>query len=405
MMQRTPYSIYDGLYKHSLDSINRKCGLSLNTTIPSSLNPDRGVKADLCVSGEWYTTSGGETCDSIAKSRQLSSAAIYNGNPAITSCSNIPANTELCLPLSCETIYSLKEEDTCFSIERDETNGILHGDVQRYNSWVNYDCTNLNTTQDAFGSTICLSPQSGVFRSNKTDPHTIPPSKSEYSTFAIPPPKDSTVAPGTTMKCGKWYAVAEADTTCASVCAIGGITADLFLEVNPSLGTQLYACSGNLKHGLTYCASPTWDWKTGETTSTSAVPSSTTTTTTSSDPTPTMAFHFKTRYSSECQGAVYKDVTLTGGGLCVDTDCKVSSLEILAEGYCPDGQIRISYWSDASCQGQWYGYGYASRGQCRTLWSGGWKYKSLYFRCAPAQEDCVNQNSCTIDPMPEHNIC
>ncbi|TQV97459.1 LysM domain-containing protein [Cordyceps javanica] len=114
-----------------------------------------------------------------------------------------------------------------------------------------------------------------------------------------------------------------------------------------------------------------------------------------------------TRYSDGCAGAVHstEEFPPSGAGHCFNTDCKVTSLDISAKGTCPDGDVRISYWEQATCQGKWFGYGYASRGQCRTLWSGGWSFKSLYVSCATKESDCVSQGTCTIDPLPSSNIC
>ncbi|KAH8716634.1 LysM domain-containing protein [Beauveria bassiana] len=114
-----------------------------------------------------------------------------------------------------------------------------------------------------------------------------------------------------------------------------------------------------------------------------------------------------TRYSDDCAGAVHstEEFPPSGAGHCVNTDCKVTSLEISAEGTCPDGEVRISYWDQANCQGKWFGYGYASRGQCRTLWSGGWSFKSLWISCATKESDCISQGTCTIDPLPSSNVC
>lgn len=114
----------------------------------------------------------------------------------------------------------------------------------------------------------------------------------------------------------------------------------------------------------------------------------------------------KTRWGGNCGGGVHDEVALEGGdGICVNTGCAVGGLEIAPEGYCPDGEVRISYWGGSACDGAWYGYGYASRGQCRTLWSGGYKFKSLYLRCAKKDDDCVTKGECTFEPEPTWNLC
>ncbi|KAM3429226.1 hypothetical protein MY4824_008373 [Beauveria thailandica] len=118
------------------------------------------------------------------------------------------------------------------------------------------------------------------------------------------------------------------------------------------------------------------------------------------------AFHLKTRYTGSCTGAVHNDVTVPhGNGQCIDTGCAVGSLDIDSVGNCPDGEVRISYWDQPGCGGKWFGYGYASRNTCRSLWSGGWNFKSLWVSCAKQSDDCVSRGTCTIDDPSGGNVC
>ncbi|KAJ3480920.1 hypothetical protein NLG97_g7951 [Lecanicillium saksenae] len=113
-------------------------------------------------------------------------------------------------------------------------------------------------------------------------------------------------------------------------------------------------------------------------------------------------------YHSDCSGKKYNSATIERvgwDGMCISTDCQVASLDIAAEGLCPDGQVQLSYWEEPGCVGEWYGYGYASRGTCRSLWSGGWKFKSLHLRCTKREDDCVSKSECTVDPEPSNNKC
>ncbi|KAM3547483.1 hypothetical protein ARSEF4850_010000 [Beauveria asiatica] len=119
-----------------------------------------------------------------------------------------------------------------------------------------------------------------------------------------------------------------------------------------------------------------------------------------------VAFSVKTHYKTNCAGSVNNNVDIMpGNGVCVNTDCAVGSLEIPSVGSCPDGEIRISYWQNADCKGDWYGYGYGSRGTCRGLWSNGWGFKSLWVSCAKQSEDCVSRGECSINKVPSHLIC
>ncbi|KAM3548281.1 hypothetical protein ARSEF4850_009503, partial [Beauveria asiatica] len=110
--------------------------------------------------------------------------------------------------------------------------------------------------------------------------------------------------------------------------------------------------------------------------------------------------------SSAKAGNVNNNVDIKpGNGVCINTDCGVSSLEIPSVGSCPDGQVRISYWQNADCAGDWYGYGYGSRGTCRGLWSNGWGFKSLWLSCAEPDSDCINLGTCTAAPEPSTEVC
>ncbi|KAM3557432.1 hypothetical protein MY1884_004533 [Beauveria asiatica] len=84
----------------------------------------------------------------------------------------------------------------------------------------------------------------------------------------------------------------------------------------------------------------------------------------------TPAFKFKSRYRTDCTGGQHNDVTIQSDtdGACVDLDCQVGSLDIAAEGKCPNGQVQISYWEKTGCQGAWYGYGRAGHGG-RVRWT------------------------------------
>ncbi|KFG83697.1 LysM domain-containing protein [Metarhizium anisopliae] len=177
------------------------------------------------------------------------------------------------------------------------------------------------------------------------------------------------IQPGMVTDCNKFYYVKSGD-SCVSIASNKGISESDLIKWNPSAGSQCaslwantYACIGTLP-----------------------------------------AFHIKTRYRTDCSGDVYNDVSVTGG-MCINTACSVGSLEIAAEGYCPDGQVQISYWEQPNCVGKWFGYGYTKRGQCRGVWTDGWKFRSLFLRCAKEEDDCVSQGTCAYDPEPDKSLC
>lgn len=118
-------------------------------------------------------------------------------------------------------------------------------------------------------------------------------------------------------------------------------------------------------------------------------------------------FKVKTHYHGDCTGVIHNDVVIESNtnGRCVDIDCQVASLDIDAVGNCPDGQVRISYWQNSGCSGEWYGYGYSSKDTCRGLWKQGWATKSLWLQCAEESQDCITTGSCQADPEPAVTVC
>lgn len=172
--------------------------------------------------------------------------------------------------------------------------------------------------------------------------------------------------------CNKFQWVANGE-TCATISAKAGVSQADLLKWNPSIGSDCkglwanaYACVGLLP-----------------------------------------AFSLKTAYHADCTGDIRQKISLPdgSGGMCLDTGCTVASVDIAAEGLCPGGQVQLSYWEKPGCVGQWYGYGYASRGTCRKLWSEGWKFKSLHVRCAKQADDCVTKKTCTYDLEPAKYLC
>lgn len=122
------------------------------------------------------------------------------------------------------------------------------------------------------------------------------------------------------------------------------------------------------------------------------------------DTTTLPAFHLKAAYHSDCTGDVHNSIDVNDG-VCIETDCKVASIDTAGAGKCPDGEVRLSYWEQPACTGKWYGYGYTSRNTCRKLWSDGWNFKSMFVSCAKPSDDCVNQGTCVADPEPARGIC
>lgn len=259
MLQSSQYSIYNTYYELVLKYIYRTCGLSGPTYILPPLIVQE-VPTTFCASETFYTTSSGDTCDTIAQAYNVSSSALYRGNQNTTTaldCFNITPGSILCIPMPCSSVYTVLKTDTCESIEA--AHSLENGAVRDLNPFIVFGCLNLHISNAIYGNTICLSPQGGTFQpgiplgNSTTEPAPI----TGYSLLKIAPPTGATVAAGTTLNCGKWYTVLVGD-DCASINVRNGITAELFLTVNPSLRTT--DCTATLVAGTTYCVGPTYDW-------------------------------------------------------------------------------------------------------------------------------------------------
>jgi hypothetical protein len=261
-MQTNPYSIYDGYYKNNLELIYERCGESGPTDIPPPVSPRPDEDSAMCVSEKWYTVSQSRApCEQVAYLNKISAVALYNLNPQINDCSNITRGTKLCLPLSCGTVIDYSQQDTCSGLEA--KHGLQPGDIRRFNPWIYHDCSNLAGASEFFGGFLCAGPSNGEYShvGPGSGGDTVTPHPGTgYTLFPIDPPQNSTVAEGTTMKCGRWHEGREGD-SCVSICLSSDINIELFTAANPSLGTVYSDCTDRLVPGQWYCSGPTFDWQ------------------------------------------------------------------------------------------------------------------------------------------------
>lgn len=225
MMQASPYSVYNDFYQTNLEYVYLQCGGKGPTTIQPRPQASQTPVTTYCATNLRYTTAAGDTCDSIASKSKVSTAALYMANQdAIRECKSVPAGLSLCIPFQCTT-YTVQANDPCIGIELSLKLGI--GAVSAYNSWINEDCSNLQTATDWYGKTICVSPQGGshtvtVSPPGPTSSGSAGPGGPGSGTgsgsggdtqYRVPvaPPTGVTVAKGTTLGCGKWHVVANGE--------------------------------------------------------------------------------------------------------------------------------------------------------------------------------------------------
>ncbi|KAF9893487.1 hypothetical protein FE257_010799 [Aspergillus nanangensis] len=259
MRQASAYTAYDVRAQDNLKLINRICGLEGPTDMPDPVINVPVTPKPMCLSDITHIIQKTDTCDSIALQYSVASAAIQSGNPTlINDCSNLVSGREICIPLSCENIYTVQDTDTCFSIETDQE--LEWASVWKCNPWLDYDCSDLQAVRPILGSVICLSPQGMAYNDENfvsQSPISGPAYNTGYTTTPTSPPDGATLAEGSPWFCGKWHTVSAGE-TCTTICMQDGIPAGLFLEANPSLSQA--GCDESLIVGVTYCTGPDEYW-------------------------------------------------------------------------------------------------------------------------------------------------
>lgn len=255
-MQQDAYSdVYNEDWQSAYEYVATTCNLTVSdfNATASAFNASVPVTAPICVSGNYYTTEDGDTCDSIALAQGVSAATMYYTNANILNCSDIIAGTTLCLPLTCSEVYSVKSNDTCASVA--VANFLSLANVINWNSQLTWNCTNLVSPDPYWGSVLCISPPGGNYTGQA--PNTT---SSTGTPEAVNPPAGATVAAGSTLDCGAWF-VNEASLSynCSDICLDNSIAIHLFVDANPSLNYT--TCDSDLVTGDAYCVDPLPGWE------------------------------------------------------------------------------------------------------------------------------------------------
>ncbi|PYH48037.1 LysM peptidoglycan-binding domain-containing protein [Aspergillus saccharolyticus JOP 1030-1] len=276
LMQADAYSdVYNDDWQTTFEYVAATCNLTVadfNATA-SAFNASVPTTTSTCVSQNVYTTKNGDTCDSIALAEGISAATMYYTNPNILNCSDIAAGTTLCLPLTCTDVYSVQSNDTCSSVA--VANFITTAEVINWNSQLNWNCSNLHSTNPYWGSVLCVSPPGGTYTGQALN------TTSSGEEEPVDPPAGVQVALGTTLDCGAWFVnEASLNYNCSDICLANSIAIHLFTEANPSLNYT--TCDSDLVTGDAYCVDPLSGWQYSNMTATN---SSSTTVTAATSPT------------------------------------------------------------------------------------------------------------------------
>ncbi|RDW90003.1 LysM peptidoglycan-binding domain-containing protein [Aspergillus mulundensis] len=299
LMQGDAYSdTYNADWESVYEYVAAACNLTVtdfNATTSAFNASVPTTTADSCTSGDIYTANEGDTCDSIALAKGVSSATMYYINPGLVNCSDITAGTTLCLPLTCTNVYSVQTNDSCPSIA--VANFITSTQLVNWNTELDAACSNLHSANPDWGSVLCVSPPGGTYTGQALN------STSDSDTpSAVSPPAGVNVAVGTTLDCGSWFVnTAALNYNCSSICLANSIAIHLFTEANPSLNYT--TCDADLVTGDAYCVDPLDGWQYSNQTATNQT-STVTAATSPSAPTQTgIASNCNAYYAAQCNCA------------------------------------------------------------------------------------------------------
>ncbi|KAF8537777.1 hypothetical protein BDD12DRAFT_780083 [Trichophaea hybrida] len=210
--------------------------------------------AHKCPSGKRYLVVAGDTCEIVAQKNGVDTASIISLNGLNAQCTDMKADDLICLPIPCTT-YTVQSGDTCNSVA-----AARRITTQQFMSWnpsINSGCTNLLAGLDycvrAPGAT-CPSRERYTVVSGDTCQIVAEKVGTDAESIIS---LNALNAQCTDLKLGssiclpvpcKTYKVKSGD-TCNAIASANGITLANFMSMNPSVDSK---CS-NLLAGLNYC--------------------------------------------------------------------------------------------------------------------------------------------------------
>ncbi|KAF7122739.1 hypothetical protein CNMCM5793_000849 [Aspergillus hiratsukae] len=314
LLQANAYpDAYTQDWQSTYEAVAQACNLTVSSFDPvqSAFNVTVPSVVVNCVSGNTYTTKEGDT-------------SVWPG-------------TDLCLPQTCTSIYTVQANDTCSSIAA--AYGLFTADVINFNSQLNVNCSNLVDPVPYWGSTLCVSTPGGTYTGQPLNTTT-----GDSGSSIVSPPAGSPVAPSTTTDCGAWFVnEASLNLTCEQICLSNLVAINLFTEANPSLNKT--TCDSDLVAGAAYCVDPLPGWNYGNSTSSNA------TTTTSSVPAAsTPGAPTQTGIASNCD--MY--YTVQAGDTCdtVAAEFGITTAQFLAWNPAVSSDCTSGFWVDEPPQPQ-----------------------------------------------------
>lgn len=173
-----------------------------------------------------YEVQPGDSCDSIATARGVSTHAVIRAGNAGPGCTNLAAGKKLCLPEPC-TQYRVQWDDSCADVLA-AVPGLQAQHLLTWNPNINPLCTNLG---DMVSHLLCVSPP-GRSLGDVTAITEAPPATTQPVPTAVPRPANAKAE--SHERCAGWYEIQAGD-YCQLLSVRHAIELRDFFFLNPSV--------------------------------------------------------------------------------------------------------------------------------------------------------------------------
>ncbi|KAI1860784.1 uncharacterized protein JN550_011246 [Neoarthrinium moseri] len=241
---------YHPQFAEGFQSVTSRCGATgyaFTSPAPYAVSTKPSAQptdAPTCTSP--YTVQEGDTCDSIATSKGVSTLSIVKAGRTDPDCTTLQVGANLCLPEPC-TVYRVQYDDTCQSII-DSVEGLRATDLLTWNANINPLCSNLGAIAK---SLICISPPGRTL----ADVTSITEAPTATQAPPTPVPRPANAKAESNARCAGWYEVQAGD-YCQAISIRQAIALQDFFFLNPSIDQP--DCN-NLWLETSYCIKPVGD--------------------------------------------------------------------------------------------------------------------------------------------------
>ncbi|CAO2650794.1 Nn.00g020860.m01.CDS01 [Neocucurbitaria sp. VM-36] len=210
------------------ESKTSSCGVAGYPLTTSNLpwsQPAAPTPTPSTCAGKKYTITSRDDCYRVSKINSIGTAWLLSDNNLAAYCDGFPTSGELCIENTCK-IYTVKTTDTCESMAK--SNNITIAQLKAWNPIINAGCHNLYKMNE---TSICVSNPGEAY----VTPPAMPPLAPSTATSAAPVPTNA--KDESNRNCGEWYNVVQGD-YCNLVTIKYGISLSDFVFLNPSINSN-----------------------------------------------------------------------------------------------------------------------------------------------------------------------